>query len=96
MGPKTKELAEVLSRLIVVLNNDENYHWAQWMTDARKRIVASDYSGIEKVLLAYGGMGSFNDVYLTTITKYNCEFSVLQSRAWELATAIKHEYESAT
>jgi len=96
MGPKTKELVTVLDKLIVILNNDENYHGANWMAQALTRINDSDFSGIEKVLAAYGGMGSFNDIYLTKITKSNEQFSILRSRAWELATAIKQEHEIAT
>ena len=96
MGPKTKELVTVLDRLIVILNDDENYHWANWMAQALARINDSDFGGIEKVLAAYGGMGSFNDIHLTKITNSNEQFSILQSRAWELATAIKQKHEIAT
>ena len=96
MGPKTAELVAVLEELIHLLNTDGNNHWANWMTKARALIVNSDFSGIEKVLAAYGGMGSFNDVYLTKITRENCQFSEHQSKAWELATAIRHEAEIDT
>ena len=66
------------------------------MAQALTRINDSDFGGIEKVLAAYGGMGSFNDIHLTKITNSNEQFSILQSRAWELATAIKQKHEIAT
>ena len=96
MGPKTKELVQVLDQLINLLEDDDQRNWSNWMMQARKWILESDFNGIEKVLLAYGGMGSFNDTYLTKITRENDNFGILRSRAWELATEIKHQYESNT
>ncbi|MEZ9426584.1 DUF6966 domain-containing protein [Vibrio lentus] len=96
MGPKTQELLEVLDKLIQMLDADGQIHWSDWMSKARKLILESDFGGVEKVLGAYGGMGSFNDTYLKNITKQNESFSNLQTRAWELAIEIKQEYESNT
>lgn len=96
MGPKTQELLHILQLIISILESDKETHWLAWMKQVKFRIEASDYSGVEKLLLAYGGMGSFNDFYLRKITKENSNFSELQSKAWELATAIKHSYESST
>jgi hypothetical protein len=93
MGPKTKELIEVLDRLVQMLDDDGQEHWCDWMSQARTWLIESDFNGIEKVLLAYGGMGSFNDIYLSKLTRKNHCFSVLRTRAWELATEIKHEQE---
>ncbi|MBN3494743.1 DUF6966 domain-containing protein [Vibrio neptunius] len=91
MGPKTKELIDVLDRLIQMLDGDGQEHWCDWMSQARNWLLESDFYGVEKVLLAYGGMGSLNDVYLSQITRQNEVFSELRTRAWELATDIKHE-----
>lgn len=96
MEPKTKELIEVLEELIDMLDADGQENWSEWMTQSRKWIIASDFSGVEKVLGAYGGMGSFNDAYLSKITRSNEIFSELRSRAWKLATEIKHEHEANT
>ena len=94
MGQKTKELVEVLGKLIQILDEDGQENWSDWMSQARKWILESDFSGVEKVLGAYGGMGSFNDTYLSKITRQNENFSKLQTLAWELAKEIKHEHES--
>lgn len=101
MGPKTQELIGVLAELAFVLENDGNAHWCGWMRKARTRLLNSDYSGIEYLLSAYGGMGSLNDVVLGQICKdgvfewkpghieLNEKFAALSSKAWELADAIK-------
>lgn len=96
MGPKTKKLTNVLSEIIEILDEDGQLHWSKWMAQAKSRIEASDFSGIEKVLGAYGGMGSFNDICLKRTTRKNENFDQLQSQAWSLATEIKHEHESNT
>ena len=69
----------------------------------KEQTAKSDYSGIEKLLGAYGGMGSFNDLLLgyyqeNGITKQrkghgsvNQEPEKMRTEAWELATEIKRE-----
>ena len=96
MGPKTQKLIETLDKIICILDEDGQEHWCQWMDQAREYLLASNFSGVEKVLNAYGGMGSFNDVYLNKITRKNKNFSELQTLAWELAADIKREYETNT
>ena len=96
MGPKTERLVVVLDKLIVMLNDDEQQHWATWMSQARSWIVESDLGGIEKVLMAYGGMGSFNDTGMKTVSRANEEFEQLRTEAWQLATEIKNENEIST
>lgn len=68
---------------------------------ARTRLLDSDYSGVEYLLSAYGGMGSLNDLILGQSQKgdivewtpshveLNEKFSVLRNKAWELANVIK-------
>ncbi|MDD1001348.1 DUF6966 domain-containing protein [Pseudomonas sp. TNT2022 ID642] len=64
MGPKTEELICVLDQLAAMLESDGDTHWSLWMRKARARLMDSDYSGIEYLQSAYGGMGSFNDLVL--------------------------------
>jgi hypothetical protein len=64
MGPKTEELICVLGQLAAMLESDGDTHWSLWMRKARARLMDSDYSGIEYLQSAYGGMGSFNDLIL--------------------------------
>ncbi|MGL4824329.1 MAG: DUF6966 domain-containing protein [Plesiomonas shigelloides] len=101
MGPKTQELIDVLDELASVLESDGNTHWSGWMQKARARLLNSDFSGIEYLLSAYGGMGSLNDLILGQSYKngifewkpghveLNEKFKALSSKACELADAIK-------
>ena len=101
LGPKTQELVGVLDALASVLESDGDRHWANWMRKSQARLLNSDYSGIEYLLSAYGGMGSLNDLILGQsykdgvfawkpgYTELNERFAALRSKAWELADAIK-------
>lgn len=106
MGPKTLELVEILSLLATFLEEQDEKLWQNWVLDTRKRLLSSDYSGIEKLLSAYGGMGSFNDLVVGYYLKdgvfhqregyvsTNETLSGLRTRAWDLATKIKHDVDN--
>ena len=105
MGPKTKELISVLSELAALLEGDGDSHWRSWMLEAKERLQHSDYSGIEHLLNAYGGMGSLNDLVLGQSYKdgvfawkpgyieLNERFEKLRTKAWDLAQGIKRHHE---
>ena len=65
MGKVTEELIKKLEELIQLLDSQNQSHWIQWFSRCHKILVNSDYSGIPRILGAYGGMGSFNDLVLT-------------------------------
>ncbi|WP_373369490.1 DUF6966 domain-containing protein [Laribacter hongkongensis] len=91
----------MLDELVSVLESGGNAHWGEWIRQARTRLLNSDYSGIECILSAYGGMGSLNDVVLGQSCKdgviewkpesveLNERFAMLNRKAWELASSIK-------
>jgi hypothetical protein len=101
LNTKTQELIGVLNELSYILESDGNSHWAEWMRKARARLLNSDYSGVDYLLSAYGGMGSLNDLVLGQshrdgafewkqgYAELNDKFTSLRSQAWELADAIK-------
>ena len=105
MGPKTEELVKVLVQLASLLESDDEQHWRAWVLRAKGRLENSDYSGVEYLLNAYGGMGSFNDfvagqtfvngqfAWKTGHVELNDEIAALRSKAWELATHIKRNHE---
>jgi hypothetical protein len=105
MGPKTKELVAVLAKLASLLEGDGERHWRAWILRAKARLENSDYSGVEYLLQAYGGMGSFNDfvagqsfaagqfTWKSGYVELNNEIAALRSTAWELATDIKRNHE---
>ena len=101
MGPKNQELIGVLDELVFVFESDGDAHWGGWMRKARAFLLNSDYSGIDYLLSAYGGIGSLNDVVLGQSyrdgvfewkpghAELNETFTTLSSKARELADAIK-------
>ena len=103
MGPKTKELIAVLNNLISLLESGDENHWSNWLYKSKSRIEGSDFSGIELLLSAYGGMGSFNDLvicqqinngkveFTKDYTEKNEELRKLRSKAWDLAESIKRD-----
>ncbi|MCM3606418.1 hypothetical protein M4D49_13050 [Cupriavidus pauculus] len=105
MGPKTQELVEVLAKLAALLESDGEQHWRAWLLRAKARLENLDYSGVEYLLHAYGGMGSFNDfiaaqssingqfTWKPGYVELNDEIDALRSKAWELATDIKRNHE---
>lgn len=101
MGPKTEELIYILDQLAIVLESDGDTHWRFWMRRARALLLDSDYSGIEYLLSAFGGMGSLNDLILGQNyvggvfswkpghVELNEKFIELRDNAERLANAIK-------
>ena len=64
MGSKTKQLIEILDPIVAILDADGESHWRKWIASSKSRLTNSDYSGIEHLLGAYGGMGSFTDLVI--------------------------------
>ncbi len=91
-GQKTAELIKVVDEMTVLLKQHSEENWVSWMGQVSARLKNSDYSGIEKLLGAYGGMGSFNDFVLIAKPSANEQLNVLRHKAWQLATDIKRDY----
>lgn len=103
MGPKTHQLVAVLDQLIELLESEGERHWSCWIRRSRERILACDYSGIELLLRAYGGMGSFNDFSLRagadtreskvrqTARAIDRRLDELRTTAWDLAEAVRRD-----
>ncbi|WP_433771408.1 DUF6966 domain-containing protein [Pseudomonas putida] len=101
MGPKTEELIYILDQLAILLESDGDTHWSFWMRRTRALLLDSDYSGIEYLLSAFGGMGSLNDLilgqnYISGVFSWkpghvelNEKFIELHDNAERLANAIK-------
>ncbi|MGF6430319.1 MULTISPECIES: DUF6966 domain-containing protein [Bradyrhizobium] len=82
------ELILVLDRLAALLREDRwGSRWADWMEKSRREIVDGDFHGIERLLSAYGGMGSFNDLVSSSS---NDEIDRLRTQARELAISIRN------
>lgn len=53
-----------LSATVRLLSDEGQDHWSSWMAAAYAEIAAHDSHGLTRLLSAYGGSGSFNDVWL--------------------------------
>lgn len=105
MGPKTTALIEVLDQTASLLRANGEEHWSKWMHTSSSRLKRSDYTGIELLLSAYGGMGSFNDLIIcqpaeigkiewsADAQNQNNMLDTLRGRAYELAQHIKHNHD---
>ena len=62
MEPETTELVDTLAEAIALLRKHGVAHWANWLEKDKRLIGCSDFYGIEHLLSAFGGMGSFNDL----------------------------------
>jgi hypothetical protein len=104
MTATTSELTDALihrlEELIAVLETANRPHWRDWMLEAQTKLKQHDSTGITKILRAYGGMGSFNDLVISwtdTPTgpvwddagkELDNDLIKLRSRVWELADEI--------
>ena len=101
LNSKYKELVQILDQIIDLLEADGEAHWLEYMTTTRKLLLKADRSGIEHLLGAYGGMGSFNDLVIgqskahgvfqrkPSAQENNGKLASLRSRAYELAGMIR-------
>lgn len=99
MGPKTAELCERLREASALLKSAGERHWAGWLDKSLSRIVRRDLSGVDHLLGAYGGMGSFNDLILMSANGHsvtdedyrdvNDRLDTLRSRLYELARDVR-------
>lgn len=64
MGPKTQELVNLLTEMMVLLEYYDEKKWSDFLRIVKSRIVKLDYTGIQLLQNAFGGMGSINDIVL--------------------------------
>jgi hypothetical protein len=80
-------------------------HWANWMAAVQSELAAHDGHALNRLLAAYGGMGSLNDVYIHPINGHpvvdddvdsvNRALADMRSAMHDDATALLHELEQA-
>ena len=104
MATKLDELLKIINEIIQLLESDGETHWSRWMRQSRDLLLNSDYSGIEHLLSAYGGMGSFNDLVICQSyengqfrwkenhVEKNDRLNELRGKAWELADDIRRDH----
>jgi hypothetical protein len=93
------ELLQVLQDLVELLRACEEHHWRLWLQADLDRLRAGDMYGLEHLLSAYGGMGSFSDLVLALgnghtldadeLGNANRRLRDMASRAYSLAKALR-------
>ncbi len=102
-----------LARLITSLDETVNLlldhgesHWFGWATSCRTALHDHDAAAFDRVLGAFGGMGSFNDLCILSVNGHAVEpdqestvnerLTGLRSAIWEDATALRHELRASS
>lgn len=93
-----------LDEAIALLDQHGEGHWAQWMRTTRAEVQSQDARGLDRLLRAHGGMGSFNDVVLTHLNGHqidpneepwvNERLGALRSSMYENASALRHDLDA--
>jgi len=103
MNPKSKELIETLNKLILFLNDADENNWINWAVDSKERIEQTDLTGVDNIIRAYSGMGSFNDLVIYQLNEdvenpdihieKTKELSEMKSLIFKLAVQLKQNSE---
>ncbi|MBX3652140.1 MAG: hypothetical protein KF771_12285 [Burkholderiales bacterium] len=85
---QTAELIWALDQITMILRGSNEHHWVTWLEKDRKLIANGDFYGVEHLLQAFGGMGSFNDFGLGDPDK-DSRIDALRGSIYDLAVALK-------
>jgi hypothetical protein len=95
------DLLATLDEASALLAKHDVHHWAAWLSEDRERIANHDRYGVEHLLMAFGGMGSLNDVVFHPMNGNasgediddwdNAELDSLRSKLFTDATALRRE-----
>jgi len=101
MDSNTNALTDKLREACALLVATGEEHWARWMSQSLSEIENGNLSGVDQLLNAYGGMGSFNDLILTSYEghslddadcrRWNLQLDSLRSEMYALATKIARQ-----
>ena len=93
------ELVQILNELIELLRRYGEKNWSRKIEGDLRLLRQDDGYGAKRFLSHYGGMGSFNDLWLCALNGHsvpkdsesaaNAELQALSTRAWQLAKEIE-------
>jgi hypothetical protein len=93
------KLMALLNDAVAILTQVGETHWSAWLADCHTQIAADAKSGSNHLLTAFGGMGSFNDLWLCQInghrvlpadeSQINAKLDHLRLRMYDLAQQIQ-------
>ena len=64
MTANVETLIATLDRIVALLKRHGEEHWSWWLRHDAELLRRDDLAGLDHLLASFGGMGSFNDVYL--------------------------------
>jgi hypothetical protein len=101
VDPRLDQLAERTEETAALLARYGVQAWADWLAEDAVRIRQCDFSGVEHLLSAYGGMGSLNDVWIcpenghsiasADVLAVNEALGRLRSQLYSLASTLRRE-----
>ena len=101
MNSEIETLASMLDETAELLRESGFVGWSEWFVIDAKRIRSLDFFGIEHLLTASGGMGSFNDVVLHSrnedgspshaLHAENEKLDSLRTSIYNIANKLAHE-----
>jgi len=99
MSDHVSRLTRILEKIVELLRTHGEQHWSEWLARDLELIRMGDAYGIQNLLSAYGGMGSFTDLYLcpengsqiaeSEVRPVNKKLRRLASQAYDLARQIE-------
>jgi hypothetical protein len=91
---KRLELIEVLKETSQLLHAYNEGHWSGFLQESRQLIADRNFRGLDQVFHSFGGMGSFNDLFIHPVNRHliaetgvsaaHAQLEVLKSRIWGL------------
>jgi len=94
-----EELATILVEITALLERHGETYWREWLAGDAQLIRQDDVTGLEHLLSAYGGMGSFTDLVLSPLNGHkitqaegesvNDRLHALASRAYDIARELQ-------
>lgn len=98
--PRT-DLIQALDEAIGILSAAGEQWWRDWLERDRERVTHGDAHGLEHLLAAFGGMGSFNDLVLSPVNQHagtdlelwamGDRLHELRDRIWTGCRSLQHE-----
>lgn len=90
------ELRRDLIDCVVLLQHVGEQHWADWLQATVTRLDGSERQAVERVLGAFGGMGSFSDLVLDPTNGHDLGTSEIEVTNERLARLRSSIYQTAT
>ncbi|MFC0349455.1 DUF6966 domain-containing protein [Undibacterium danionis] len=105
MHSEVEKLANLIQEASTLLLTHGEKLWGDWLRIDAQRVRSLDFYGVEHMLSAFGGMGSINDLVLSSMNGHNIEekdvananekFQNLLGRIYEIAKRLAKEEENA-